>query len=579
MPGVIPLRKDSQDGLTIAQFAAMPAKLKKRAAANPGDVDAQTLLADIPIWQKASNQLKGEDGKWSIVWSKVNASYAGMKESDVDGLLEEIEESDDGEFDADKALDASADLMEVALEEIGRRNSAADSGTLQSAHDALVKAGAVCNPVANVAESLVEVEYSGDAEDINYNESGAGDIGVTFAEADPEFNDETHEVTITPIKPGPGNKKDGFYYPSKTIREAVEAGRFNNIKMYANHPTKTGARELPERDVKDWVGVIKETVWDEANDRPRSRLKVLDDGVWQKFREAPEHIAYSVLGGGRARPGTIAGKSQRIVESMDKVRSIDWVTEAGAGGGITFAESADEEFDMDINELTIEQVREGNPDLFAAIREETATADKAKADAAAKAEDAKAATAEKAVKDEADKAKGTKAGDDAGSPTPDGFVSKEDFDALKKDFDAASAKVTKAETKEADGVANESAQELIIESLKGSLLPNKSRDYILARFEEATLGEGYIFAEAEDLTKAVDAEVTAIKALTTPVGSSVTGLGAASDDDDDDGVKSIKESKEDELLDRIMGNDDLPRDASNPAPSIADKAEEIASRM
>lgn len=596
----VPLRRDSENGLTIAQFDKMPSVISKRTAKMKKSTDPQEILdaaqleADIPVWEAASKQLKGEDGKWSITWSKVNSS--SMKESDdvddeldpetLEAVADAIEEAAEGE-DVDVSesdVEAASDALDVAIEELGARNSAADSGVIQTAHDAMVKLGATCG---TYKESLVEFGED-DPEDVAYNESGWGELEqVTFAEADPIFDDENREVTITPIRPGRGNKKDKFFYPAKTIREAVEKGRFNGVKMYANHPTKTGERELPERSVSDWVGVIKETTWDEQHSRPRSRLKVLDEGVWRKFREAPEHIAYSVLGGGRARRGRVDGEDARIVESMDKVRSVDWVTEAGAGGGITFAESADEEFDMDINELTLEQVKEGNPDLFAAIREaDIAEADgddaaKPKDEAAATPEDAKAATPEKAVKDEAKpEAKGTKSGGDAGKPTPDGFVSQADFDALKKDFDAANAKVEKAETKEADEAAADDATDVLKESLKESLLPQRGQDFVTARFAEATIGEGYTYADADAMKEAVATEITAVKALTAKSGSSVTGLGSSADEGDKEPT-TMREAKEASLMDRILSSDDLPegRKADEVPESLADKADDMASRI
>jgi hypothetical protein len=594
----VPLRRDSENGLTIAQFDAMPDRLTKRIATmkkstDPQElIDAATLEGDIAIWKQASKQLAGEDGKWSIVWSKVNSSK--MKESDdededidpetLDAVADAIVEADEEDADANEFAPVVESFIEVAaaeveLRELGARNSKADAGVIQSAHDAMVKLGAACG--SGYKESMVEFTDGSDAS-IQFNESGWGGVElVTFAEADPEFDDDKQEVTITPIRPGPGNKKDGFYYPAKTIREAVQSGRFDNIKMYANHPTKTQERELPERSVNDWVGVIKETTWDEKRNAPRSRLKVLDAGVYEKFKAAPEHIAYSVLGGGRARRGRVDGHDARIVESMDKVRSVDWVTEAGAGGGITFAESADEEFDMDIKELTLEQVREGNPDLFAAIREadgdEGEAEAKPKDDAAAKPVEAKAATPEKAVEDKAPA--GTKAGEPAGKPTPDGFVSKEEFEALKKDFDAANAKLEKAETKEAEQSARSEAEAVIADALKDSLLPQKGKDYVTGRFAEARVGEDYGYTDADALREAVGTEIEAVKALTGKSGSSVKGLGSTADEDH--GPKTIREAKEADLFDRIMSSDTLPegRTADEVPASLADKADDMASRI
>lgn len=585
----VPIRADSEHGLTPAQFAAMPARLRKRAQGdNP---EAQRLLADIPVWEAAAKQLQGKSGRYSIVWSKVRRG--SMKESGDDVSVAEAEQA-----------------LEVAIAEIGARNSKADLSTIQAAHDAMVKLGAACGgdhgekgmdkAPAPVKESLIEMD-GGQPEPIRFNESGWGGVEyVTIAEAGPEWDDARREVWITPIRPGPGNKRDGFYYPERTIKEAVEAGRFNNIKMYANHPTKTQERELPERDVRDWVGVIKETVWDSTGNRPRSRVKVLDDATYSKWKEAPEHVAYSVIGGGRARRGTVNNNPFRIVESMDKVRSVDWVTEAGAGGAIDFAESADEEFDMELDNLTVEQVREGNPALFAAIREAEETADIAEDDkesaaannAAATPEAAKAATPEKAKEDD-DEAKeraaptGTKSGGPAGKPAPDGYVSKEEFEALRAAFEASQSETRQMKAKEAAAEARNVAQDIVAQALSTSLLPLKGREYVASKFAEATvavdtdedLDLDYTFADEDEMVEAVAAEIELIRALTGG-GSAVRGLGASEEDDDEDYTPSLRESKETDLLARIEENDDLPsaRDAASVEGYDA-KVADIASRI
>lgn len=573
----IPIRADAEFGLTAPQFAMMPDRLRKKAEAleASGEPDAITeakrLKDDIVVWERAAEEVNGRDGRFSIVWAKVKEDDLEEVDDEENGAPtfdagddEDLAEDDEDDEAASRLVGDAKDLIEAAFAEVGRRNSAADLSSIQSAHDTLVKLGAACG---HMKESLIEYE-SDSAEPMTFHESGWGEIEqVTIAEADPEFDREKREVWITPIRPGPGNKRDRMYYPERTVREAVEAGRFNNIKMFANHPRKSDERELPERSVRDWVGVIKETVWDEKRSLPRSRLKVLDKDVYERFEAAPEHIAFSVLGGGRARPGRVNGETRRIVESMDKVRSVDWVTEAGAGGAIDFAESADEEFEMDLADLTVEQVREGNPALFAAIREdgepvaEEATlreGDEEQADeAAATPEKAEAAEPEKAVKDEP-KAKAGGSGEaktkDA-APAPDGYVSKDDYDALLSKFDAVSAKVEKMEAKEAEAEALDHAEDIVTDRLRKTILPRSAREYVMARFAEATVGEGFAFEDEERLIEAVDAEIEAIsKVSKTNRPNLVKGLG---DSDEEDSPMSLREAKEASIAERL-GDERMP---------------------
>jgi hypothetical protein len=297
---------------------------------------------------------------------------------------------------------------------------------------------------------------------------------------------------------------------------------------------------------------------------------------------------------------------------MDKVRSVDWVTEAGAGGAIDFAESADEEFDMELDNLTVEQVREGNPALFEAIRE--AAADEAPAEdaevaednegvapaagAASTAEEAKTAVPEKNMKPDEEgeeeqkappAAKGTKSGGPAGVPAPDGYVSKADFDALKAQLDGQAAENKAVKTKEALREAADHAADIVAEALSTSLLPLKGREYVAHKFAEATVavdfGEAgedldldFTYEDDDEMIEAVSAEIELIRALTGG-GSNVRHLGAA-DDDDDDYTPSLRESKESDLLSRIEESDDLPkaRDASSVEGYDA-KVADIASRI
>jgi hypothetical protein len=554
----VPIRADSEFGLSPAQFAAMPERLRKKAATlRKGDdpdaaSEAEALERDIPVWEQAAKEVAGKEGKYSITWSKV-------READI---VEDIGPDDVPEPDPDEEWDATAiveepeaeadeepeaepeELMEsaaVLLREYGRRNSGADLGRLQQVHDLTVDLGAACDghedededeAPEGVRERLVEVDASAPASPFTFRESSWGDQPVSFAEADAVFDDASREVWITPIRPGFGNKRDRFFYPSKTIREAVEAGRFDGVRMFANHPRKSDEKELPERSVRDWVGVIKETIWDEVRDRPRSRLKVLDRDAYERFKEAPEYIAFSVMGGGRARPGRVDGEEARVVESMDKVRSVDWVTEAGAGGAIDFAEAEyDEELDVDINALTIEQLREARPDLVEAlILEEEPEAEQA-APALPPAPKA-----------------GPKAPPAATHAAPVGkYATREEIEALRAELSAMKVKEAKAEGRVV-------AQRVVEDRLRRTVLPRAARDYIVDLFREAAVGADLQFEDDDALLAAVENEIGAISRVTGNTPSRVKGLGATAETVP---AQSLREAKEVELAERL-GEEDVP---------------------
>jgi len=247
----------------------------------------------------------------------------------------------------------------AAIEEVGKRNAAGDLKMIQTIHDHTHTLGAVHDPATVYAGMAEAITVEGERQQVAIAESSEDD-GMAFvylSEAAATFDDESRTVTITPIRPGPGNKRDKFFYPTETLREATASGIFNGLKMFRNHPRKSDEKDLPERDVKDWFATTREARWDDTRQMPRLPVVVHDEADYRRWKEAPEQIAFSIRGGGYARDGKVNGEDFRIVESLAKVRSVDWVTEAGAGGAI-FAESAAEEFDMDIKALSTEQLRE-----------------------------------------------------------------------------------------------------------------------------------------------------------------------------------------------------------------------------
>ncbi len=61
---------------------------------------------------------------------------------------------------------------------------------------------------------------------------------------------------VTIVKVGPGNKADNNYYPDVTLREATKAGVFEGLRAFADHPTSVDEQILPERSIRDMVGVL-----------------------------------------------------------------------------------------------------------------------------------------------------------------------------------------------------------------------------------------------------------------------------------------------------------------------------------
>lgn len=456
-------------------------------------------------------------------------------------------------------LHASDDVREAAVAsfaEAGKRNSGKDQGRIQGMHDLAHDLGAMHEKgksYAGMSEGAIP-PAAGEAPNVEHIIETIGDDGqpvmfrestyesaniVDLREADPQWSEDGKSVWITPIRPGFGNTRDNFFYPSDTLREATTSGMFDGLKMYRDHPRKTDKVELPERSTKDWFATTKESAWDPIRQKPRVLIAIHDEDVRNRFREAPEQIAFSIIGGGHARPARVDGKDTRVVESFTNVNSVDWVTEAGAGGALDFAESAGgaQESEMgknvDIEKLTADELKEANPALFAAVLAE-------------------------AVKAESDPKVDPKV-----DPKPEGEktepVSEAAVPAWAEKLIKMADKIEESEAKNARETALTESKPVaagIVEAAIGeSTLIGSGKAHVKAQFAEATIGEGGTFATGDALKEAVTTSLASASAFAAallgkdPV--KVSGLGAVAPE----GSGSVTESTLKALGDRFGGTD------------------------
>ena len=465
---------------------------------------------------------------------------------------------------------------EATVAEAGKRHSKADEDLLRSFHDMLKRLGVECEDPARetvLAAVVAETAIAADAapESITFRESGFEMGLVTLREAAAEFDDENRTVWITPIKPGWGNKRDKFFYTEPALREATEAGLFNNIKMFRDHPRKSDEKDLPERSVKDWFATTREAVWNEDRHLPRVPIKVHDEGDYRRFKDVPEQVAFSVLGGGMARSGKVDGEDGRIVESLRNVRSVDWVTEAGEGGAIDFAESAAQEHEdikMEIENLSDEQIkaealrrgliREADGEGEKPSEEEaeststpTTVAGGTEGDSETREEmdeereeggevptEEQTGTATEAT--ESTETTETTRREERQAERTEGEVKEsagdEDLDAkIAKAVDDALA------AERAKGANKDKAAKAVAGELAESDLPKRAKDILLADFREASFGNGQIYTDEPALRGAVKGEIKKAAALLglKPKDSKVNGLG---DNSDEGAPASVKES-------------------------------------
>ena len=174
-------------------------------------------------------------------------------------------------------------------------------------------------------------------------------------------------ATVTVIKPG-FNATSDRYYPAEVLKR--DYGIFEGQKMYADHPTEAEDKERPERSIKDWVATLTEVTVDDSG-IVTGVAEIVEPWLMEKLanlrdKDMLSEMGVSINAIGSASKGKIDGKETMVIEKLVAARSVDFVTEPGAGGIVTMYE-ADRNTDVDLIEITA--LRERRPDLVKVIEE------------------------------------------------------------------------------------------------------------------------------------------------------------------------------------------------------------------
>lgn len=135
---------------------------------------------------------------------------------------------------------------------------------------------------------------------------------------------------------GPGWGSSGFY-PVETLRRDGPLTFKAGTKMYWNHPTMSQESERPEGDLRDLAAVlVSDARWEEAGQAGPglyADAKVFGDYA-RAVEELAPHIGVSIRASGRAMSGEAEGRQGSIINAITAARSVDFVTEPGAGGRV-----------------------------------------------------------------------------------------------------------------------------------------------------------------------------------------------------------------------------------------------------
>ena len=174
---------------------------------------------------------------------------------------------------------------------------------------------------------------------------------------------------IVPVRflvPGFNVSKEKFYTPD-AIKDAVKV--FEGVKMYADHPTDEDDKKRPERSIKDWAATLKNC---KTSTSGNACGEAYINAGWLKEKAQAlyeqgdlNQLAVSILGVGKGSKGEVEGHKTTIIEGIVKGRSVDFVTEPGAGGRAGLMESADISNDIDV--ISLDRFKKERPDLVEAL--------------------------------------------------------------------------------------------------------------------------------------------------------------------------------------------------------------------
>lgn len=154
---------------------------------------------------------------------------------------------------------------------------------------------------------------------------------VLLSEATVQRLAERPSATVRLISPGWGSSG---YYSREVLQKAANRFRPGTL-MFVNHPTDREEQERPEGDLRDLAGVLVTSArWqDDPEPGLYAEVKMLPP-YRDLLREAAPYIGVSIRARGKAREGEADGRKGTIIEAIEDVLSVDWVTVPGRGGKV-----------------------------------------------------------------------------------------------------------------------------------------------------------------------------------------------------------------------------------------------------
>ena len=164
-----------------------------------------------------------------------------------------------------------------------------------------------------------------------------------------------------------GLSKNGNFYPSDTITDA--ANKFVGVKCFIDHQRDGN---VGQRSIRDVCGVVEECRAESGKLRALIRISESHDWIASMVNEGIlGDVSINALG--RTKLNRRDGRVVREVTEISKAYSVDFVTEAAAGGrvGALLRESAGFSEGLRLIEnMTLSELSESRPDLVERLKDE-----------------------------------------------------------------------------------------------------------------------------------------------------------------------------------------------------------------
>lgn len=201
----------------------------------------------------------------------------------------------------------------------------AEDGTVTLGQAVKVKASTVYVPVKEAALDNLE---TGDLDEADAE--FAGDV-VPLVEKGVR---KDGSLAVKLIAPGWGSS--GYYSEAVLKRDGPKAFP-KGTKMYWDHPTATEAKERPERSLKDLAAELTSAARYDAKG-PAGAGLYAEAKAFGSFKgpidELAPHIGTSIRAEGHVKKGEAEGRKGPVIEAITAGHSVDFVTQAGAGGQV-----------------------------------------------------------------------------------------------------------------------------------------------------------------------------------------------------------------------------------------------------